>query len=380
MTATRTGARARASSPAGVSPRSKNASTPFADVNTNHAYRARSGTSKSTGAIAIAGSSTTSAPSSSSSRPELARLLTRTGHHDRAPEQRPLLEPREVEPGDVADDDRGRGFDTRGRDGPQRRPRRALLGARAPAHRGHGRLGRAAAAYQRVGDVGDPARAHEDHEGPAGARERVPVGVGGALRRVLVARHDRHARRRTPVRDRDAGVHGRGDRARDARNDLERHAGGDARLRFLATATEDEGIAALQPHDRRTGAAALDEQRVDLVLRHLGASGRLADVDELGGGRRELQQRGRREAVVDDDVGGAEQRFAAAGEQARVAGTGADEVDGHATKSSAAKSARRRDRRADRSRPRRRPHRHPHPRPACAARRARRAMRAARPS
>ncbi len=50
-----------------MSPRSKNASTPFADVNTNHAYRARSGTSKSTGAIAIAGSSTTSAPSSSSS-------------------------------------------------------------------------------------------------------------------------------------------------------------------------------------------------------------------------------------------------------------------------------------------------------------------------
>ena len=47
-------------------------------------------------------------------------------------------------------------------------------------------------------------------------------------------------------------------------------AGRDARLGFLAAAPEHERVAALQPHDRRTGAAALDEQRVDVVLRHRG--------------------------------------------------------------------------------------------------------------
>ena len=67
IAATRTGASARASSPAGARPRSKNASTPLADVNTSHSYRARSGTAKSTGSSAIAGSSMTSAPSCSSS-------------------------------------------------------------------------------------------------------------------------------------------------------------------------------------------------------------------------------------------------------------------------------------------------------------------------
>ena len=47
--------------------------------------------------------------------------------------------------------------------------------------------------------------------------------------------------------------------------------------------------------------------------------------------RREVEQRGRREPVVDDDVGGGEQLGAPHGQQPGITGAGADEVDGHAT-------------------------------------------------
>ena len=145
IAATRTGASARASSPAGARPRSKNASTPLADVNTSHAYAPRSGSAKSTGSIAIDGSSITSAPSASSLLAQLARLFARARHDDAPAEQRALLEPREVERGDVADDDRRRCLDAGGGDRRERRAHRALLGARAPTHRGDRCVGRAAA-------------------------------------------------------------------------------------------------------------------------------------------------------------------------------------------------------------------------------------------
>ena len=48
---------------------------------------------------------------------------------------------------------------------------------------------------------------------------------------------------------------------------------------------------------------ALDQQVVDVVLPHADVSGRLAHVDALGPGRREVEQRLLRQAVVDDDVG-----------------------------------------------------------------------------
>ena len=59
-------------------------------------------------------------------------------------------------------------------------------------------------AIERVGDVGDAAGTHEDHERAAGAGERVPVGVDRSLRRILVTGDDRDARRDASVRHRDA--------------------------------------------------------------------------------------------------------------------------------------------------------------------------------
>ena len=92
-------------------------------------------------------------------------------------------------------------------------------------------------------------------------------------------------------------------------------------------AAEDERVAALQAHDPPAATAVRDERRVDLVLGHGGAPGGLARVEQLGAGPAEGQQPLGAEAVVDDDVGALQRVAARRGDQARVAGPGADQVD-----------------------------------------------------
>ncbi len=272
--------------------------------------------------------------------PQFARLLTSARHHDPAAEQRPLLEPREVERSHVADDDRRWGLDSDLGNGRECRASRALLRAGSPVHRSDRGLGRAAAIDERARDVGQATGTHEDDERSTGARERIPVGVEGALRRVLVARDDRDAGRHTAVRHGDARVRRCRDGARDAGHDFERHLRRDACLGFLAAAPEHEGIAALQPHDHLAFAPTRHEDVVDLFLVHRGATGRFPNVDALGGRGREVQQRGRGQAVVDDDFGAAQQLFAAAGQESGIAGPGADQVHGHGATPSASSRAR----------------------------------------
>jgi hypothetical protein len=72
-------------------------------------------------------------------------------------------------------------------------------------------------------------------------------------------------------------------------HDLEGDAGGAGTLRLPRTAPEHERVAALQAHDLEGRRGRVDEQRVDLLLRHRDATGRLADVDELGRDRREAR-------------------------------------------------------------------------------------------
>ena len=156
--------------------------------------------------------------------PQFARLLTRPRHHDAAAEQRSLLEPREVERSHVADDDRRRCLHADLGNRRERRARRALLRPRPPAHGRDRSLVRPAAVDERACDVGHAAGTHEDDERPTRACERLPVGVEGALGRILVTGDDRHARRHAAVGHGDARVRRCRDRARDAGYDFERHA------------------------------------------------------------------------------------------------------------------------------------------------------------
>ena len=78
---------------------------------------------------------------------------------------------------------------------------------------------------------------------------------GSPLRRCPVT--DRDGGRHAAVGHRDTGRGRRGEGRRHARHDLERHAGVEQGLRFLATATEHERVAALQPHDVRPLSASV---------------------------------------------------------------------------------------------------------------------------
>ena len=78
-----------------------------------------------------------------------------------------------------------------------------------------------------------------------------------------------------------------------------------------------------------TGATVLDQRRVDAVLVHRDPARRLPDVDPLGGGGREVEERGVGEPVVDDDVGPPEQFGPAHRDQPGVPRPGTDEIDRH---------------------------------------------------
>src|SRR5207253_4930997 len=100
-------------------------------------------------------------------------------------------------------------------------------------------------------------------------------------------------------------------------------------LGFLAPAGEDERVTALETDNVLTDATALDEKGVDVGLAHARVPGKLPHADALGVGRRQVEEGGHGEAVVDDDVGAAQHLGAPDGEEARIAGPGADQVHRH---------------------------------------------------
>ena len=131
------------------------------------------------------------------------------------------------------------------------------------------------------------------------------------------------------MRDRDPCGGGTGDSRRDTRDDLERDAGRSKRLGLFPASAEHERVAAFQPDDRVAGARLADQDARDLRLRLGVLLWLLADVDPLRVRAHEAHQRAGPEPVVDDDVCAAKEREATNGDQAGIAGAGADEVDGY---------------------------------------------------
>src|SRR5205085_6593654 len=129
-------------------------------------------------------------------------------------------------------------------------------------------------------------------------------------------------------------------------NDLERDAGGGQRLGLLTAPAEDERIAALEPHHEASAAGVAEEEGIAVGLLEDVRPARLAREDAQGVRRRLVEEPRIDEPVVDHDVRAPEQREAAHGHEARVAGPGADErhasaLEAHAGISSRARSWRR---------------------------------------
>ncbi len=271
IAATRTPASARLSTPARRKPCSKNTSTPFADVNTTHAYCARSGIANSSGSTAIVGNSSTSAPiASSHDRNALdcsrARVTTtrlpnngRVSNHAKSSAA--------TSPTTIAD-----GASTPASAMVARVARTVCCSGRVPQRTAAtGVESGRPPAIKAFAISREPARAHEDDERAARLRERVPVGIGTSLGRIFVTGDDRDARRNTAVRHRDPGIRSRCDRARHPGNNFERDAGRNTGFGFLAAAPEHERVAAFEPHHVLARTPVFDKQGVDLVLRHRGA-------------------------------------------------------------------------------------------------------------
>lgn len=149
---------------------------------------------------------------------------------------------------------------------------------------------------------------------------------------LVVAGDDGERRGEPAVGEGDTGDRRHRDRAGDARNDLDLDSGFAAECHLLATASEDERVAALQPHDLLAVAGEGDEEFVDRVLRHGMVAGELADIDDLGAegdvvGGESVEDSAGAEPVGDDDVSRLEGTEAADSEEAGVAGPGADERD-----------------------------------------------------
>ncbi|ESR70547.1 hypothetical protein T266_15020 [Pseudomonas aeruginosa VRFPA05] len=179
---------------------------------------------------------------------------------------------------------------------------------------------------QARGDLGEVAQAHVEHQGLFAARQAGPVEVEAAV--VLQVAGDEGAGLgEVAVGQRDAGVGTATGGGGDARDHLAVDAGFEQALQLLGAATEDERVAALQADHPALLPGQAHQQLVDFFLRQAVVAAALADVDALAAFRQEGDQFAGDQAVVDHHLGLLQQGPGAQGEQARIAGAGADQGD-----------------------------------------------------
>ena len=124
----------------------------------------------------------------------------------------------------------------------------------------------------------------------------------------------------------DACVGRGGEGAGDAGNDFKAQFRRRERLGFFAAASEQEGIAPLEPHHALALAGELHEQGVDHLLVEGVASRLFAGVDDLGFLGSPGEHFGVAEVVVNDRVGGFKDGACAQRHQPKVARARAGEI------------------------------------------------------
>ena len=163
--------------------------------------------------------------------------------------------------------------------------------------------------------------------------------AGFWLVRILVAGHERDRAGELPMRNRDSRISRCGDPGRDPGHDLELDTCGQQRLGLLAATTEHERIAALEADDQPAAGPVLEQQPLDLLLRHRGAAAFLPRVDQRRVGPRARERLFWNQPVIDDHLGGGDQLQRPGRQQPGVAWTRPNQVDRHRA-TSASRSAR----------------------------------------
>ncbi|MCY1239659.1 hypothetical protein D9M72_524690 [compost metagenome] len=126
---------------------------------------------------------------------------------------------------------------------------------------------------------------------------------------------------------RDAGVGGAAGGGGDAGHHLAGNAVAQEGFQLFGAASEDERIASLEPHHAPPAVRQAEQQQVDLFLRQAVEATALADVVQFAPFRPHPDELVGHQAVMDDHVSLLQQTPGPQGEQAGIAGTGADQRD-----------------------------------------------------
>jgi hypothetical protein len=260
---------------------------------------------------------------------EVAALILGPRHEDPFSKQRPRIEPAQVL---AQRDDASHDGDRRPAIGPLPGDLRHLpqcagdrLLCRTGAVVDHRRriVRRSSVCEQRVQHVRQLLRAGVADERAVDPCEARPIDRRRRLASVLVAADESHGVAAARVGDRNAGVSGHRNAGGNTGDHLERDALFVEEERFGAAAAEHVRIAPFQPCDGFSLARLFREEITDRLLFQWLRSGG-AHIDLLCIRTRGTQQSRRHQMVVEHDIGGGQVVHAANGDQARIAGAGAD--------------------------------------------------------
>ena len=178
---------------------------------------------------------------------------------------------------------------------------------------------------QLFAQMSETVQPHVDDDCLAAPREAGPVEIHAAI--LEMAGDEDAGLGVVAVGERDAGEGGDSDGGGDAGNDLEEHAVFLECLDFFAAAPEGVRVAALETHDTQILLRELDQQQIQVFLRHTVIAALLAGVDAFCVGFHQSQNGLGNQMIEHQDVGLADESQGAQGEQFRVARAGTDEID-----------------------------------------------------
>ena len=258
---------------------------------------------------------------------QLARLLARARHDNALAKQRTLFKPVDLFTlfDDIADHcHRGRReIFCLGNVGDRfkRANDRLLRTGRRPTRQRNRRLRRCAVLDEGSGDLTQPRHTHQKHLRARRLGQLRVIDRTVTLRRVLVTGENRQLRVVIAMGHRNARIGGSGNRRADARHDLKRHTCRSKLGGLFATTGKNHRIPTLEPHHRFPSLGLLDDERVDLILRHGVILRALADMNLHAAGLGPVDQLGITKGIVDQHIGIFDALFGTKRHQAEVTRT-----------------------------------------------------------
>ncbi len=141
-----------------------------------------------------------------------------------------------------------------------------------------------------------------------------------------MTRHESDGRCVSPISDGDSRIGGHSHSGRDAGDDLEGNSVPGEVLGLLGSATEDQGVASLEPDDDTACPDMLKQERIDLILMECAMPTGLAGTDPDRLGRSQVEQPGAGEMIVNHHIGPAHRIRPAQRQEAGVSRPCAHEI------------------------------------------------------